>query len=319
MAFFTTLKPQRVRLMEYRTNGVGRIDKEAGIIFGCRILGKESKNGRTYSDRAMADATRMYEGVKVNIDHPPDRQQERGFGDGFGELRNIRREGDAVIGDLHYVRSHPMAPMIVEYAERFPRQFGLSHHADGRVSRQGGKVIVESVEEVHSVDIVGVPATNRGLFESATNSKGKTMLTTTQRAAVDAAVRRTLREMDVGMTPGDGSDENKALTMADLSEDEAAIIAVIRSDATPAAKWDQVQAMLEKLIGSSTDVAPNTDPALVKEGYRSPLAGGLAHGFTPIVPKPAIKPVYAGKAHLRESVGVTLPAGRINVRAGLDR
>lgn len=56
--------------------------------------------------------------------------------------------------------------MIVEAAQRNPRRFGLSHHAEGRVVQRQGKSVVESIESVKSVDLVQSPATNQGLFES---------------------------------------------------------------------------------------------------------------------------------------------------------
>lgn len=143
-----------------------KVDREAGVIRGVKILGKESKNGRTYSDRAMSDAAKLYEGRKVNIDHMPKNATERPFRDVFGELRNIRQEADGIYGDLHFLKSHAMAEQVCEAAERFPGQFGLSHDADGKVTRHAGRLIVESVIAVHSVDLVNTPATNAGLFES---------------------------------------------------------------------------------------------------------------------------------------------------------
>lgn len=167
-----TLNPNRrtnrKRLFERVEGFGGRVDRENGVIRGVKILGKHSKNGRTYSDQALNDAVRLYEGVKVNVDHPSkDRPNaERGFMEGFGSLRNIRRKGDGVYGDLHFLKSHPSAEMICEAAERFPDQFGLSHNAEGQTHYEGSQLIVESIESVQSVDIVGRPATNNGLFES---------------------------------------------------------------------------------------------------------------------------------------------------------
>lgn len=157
--------------------GTLTVDREAGVIRGVKILGKTSRNGYEYSDTAMSEAARLYEGRKVYIDHPsrtnPD--GERSYRDGFGELRNIQvKVTEGIFGDLHYNRKHIYAEQVTEDAERFPRQFGLSHNASGVRSRNGKHV--ESVTAVHSVDIVGNPATNSGLFESENNmSKPKTV------------------------------------------------------------------------------------------------------------------------------------------------
>jgi len=152
------------RLYE-RTNGrVGTIDRAAGVIHNVRILGRESSNGRRYTPKAMSDAATLYEGVRVYIGHST---RERTVGEQFGVLRNCRVDGDAVKGDLHFIRSHPLAEQICEQAERFPLTLGMSHDAEGSTRRESdGVLTVEGLARVHSVDLVTVPATNAGLFES---------------------------------------------------------------------------------------------------------------------------------------------------------
>jgi hypothetical protein len=164
----TKRKPKTTLLLETTFSESVAVDREAGVIRGVKILGKDSRNGRTYTGTAIAEAARLYEGSKVNVDHPPidNPDAERSFVDGFGVLRGVTiREGD-VFGDLHYLKSHPRAEMVAEAAERFPHSFGLSHNADGKTRSERGRTIVESVVKVRSVDIVGKPATNNGIFES---------------------------------------------------------------------------------------------------------------------------------------------------------
>jgi hypothetical protein len=138
------------------------------VIRCVKVLGRESRNGREYSGRALYDAAKLYEGIAVNLNHPDRRalQLERPVEAGFGWLEGARVEADGVFADLHYLRSHGQAAVLVEAAERNPRRFGLSHNAEGRVARRDGKTIVESIEKVRSVDVVQNPATNAGLFES---------------------------------------------------------------------------------------------------------------------------------------------------------
>ena len=131
-----------------------KVDAEAGVIRDVKILGRESKNGRTYSQSALEEACLLYQNVKVNIDHP-DRSTpgaERKFEEGFGELRNCKVCQSGVYGDLHFPKSHPKTALVCEYAERFPRQFGLSHNAEGELVQKDGGWVVESIEEVYSVD-----------------------------------------------------------------------------------------------------------------------------------------------------------------------
>lgn len=159
----------RQHLMERAySNRVVQVDRDAGVIRGVKILGRMSANGREYSAPALRQAARCYEGLGVNMNHP-DRGQphlERPVQDGFGWLESVRVESDGVYGDLHFLKSHAMAGPICEAAERRPDRFGLSHNATGNVVERQGKRIVESIEQVRSVDIVQRPATTHGLFES---------------------------------------------------------------------------------------------------------------------------------------------------------
>ncbi len=47
-----------------------RVDREAGIIRGVKLLGLALRNGRRYRESALVDAASLYEGAKVNINHP---------------------------------------------------------------------------------------------------------------------------------------------------------------------------------------------------------------------------------------------------------
>jgi hypothetical protein len=155
-------------LFEITYSDAPQVDRDAGVIRGVRILGRASRNGREYSDAALQQAARLYEGLGVNLNHSehPQTGGIRTVEDGFGWLESIDVRADGVYGNLHYFRAHPQADVIVEAAVRNPRRFGLSHHAEGSVARRMGKLVVESIETVRSVDIVQNPATSNGLFES---------------------------------------------------------------------------------------------------------------------------------------------------------
>ncbi len=155
-------------LLEITFSDRHTVDREAGVIRGVKVLGRESRNGREYSDRALHEAARLYDGIGVNLNHPDRREtnRERPVEAGFGWLEAAEVQADGVYADLHYFRTHPQAAILVEAAERNPKRFGLSHNAEGKVARRDGKTIVESIEKVRSVDVVQNPATNAGLFES---------------------------------------------------------------------------------------------------------------------------------------------------------
>jgi hypothetical protein len=158
-------------IMEIAMSGAKHpVDRERGLIRNVKILGNRSRNGGAYSANAMATAKPLYEGVRVNIDHPdrstPD--QERTFGDWFGVLKNVRLAKDGLYGDLSYLKSHPLAGQVCEAAERFPDSFGLSHNAQVTEAAHEGQTVYEAIHRVRSVDIVCKPATTRGIFEAET-------------------------------------------------------------------------------------------------------------------------------------------------------
>lgn len=160
-----------IRLLEIAVGGDFRIDEEQAVLRDVRILGPDSRNGRTYLPAAMSKGRGLYENIRVNVDHPApgDQGKDRSVASRFGWLANVREAGGGLIGDLHYLKSHPNAPQIIEAARRRPDLFGLSHNADGKSRREGGKQIVEEITRVRSVDIVSDPASTRSLFESLEN------------------------------------------------------------------------------------------------------------------------------------------------------
>lgn len=246
-----------------------RVDREVGVIFGVKVLGVTSKNGRTYSPKALAAAARLYEGIEVNIDHP-DRgnpARERGIRESFGVLRNVTIRDDGVYADLHYVRSHDLAAQIAERAERFPDKLGLSHNARGNVSRRGGQQVVEDIELVRSVDIVTRPATVKGLFESEGTPMNNTATDPAIDPVRDPADRSLLVEME-GEEPRHNSPDAVATDPADddrvKAAFRAAVIAAFDDESldmkATLMRIKQILAAHDKLSGGS-GAAASTDNA----------------------------------------------------------
>lgn len=160
-----TAPRQRSQLLE-RTSTAGRVDTAAGVIRGVRIIGKESRNGRSYTDAALRSAIPLYEGAKCYLDHPRP-GTPRSVKDWVGVFENVRVDGDCVRGDLRLIKAHPMSASILEAAQTNSTRFGLSHNASGDTSYQNGRQVVNRICEVKSIDLVDNPATNIGLFENA--------------------------------------------------------------------------------------------------------------------------------------------------------
>lgn len=203
------LTGEKRTLLETTYSPALRVDREAGIIRNVKILGRDSRNGRTYSDTALNEAARLYEGLGVNIDHPdrgvPD--ADRRLADGFGHLQNVRKNGDAVYGDLVYLKSHALAAQICEAADRMPRQLGLSHNAEGYVVHREGRWMVEHLERVRSVDLVRTPATNRGLFESTGSDDATDVFGGANRATSAASDSARIRETILEFLADESADD----------------------------------------------------------------------------------------------------------------
>jgi hypothetical protein len=161
----------RVELIVEYANSLGlrpQVNFDSGVISGVKILGPASRNGRQYRPAAMAAAAPLYEGVKVNVNHPKGgAAAPRDYQDRLGSLRNVRVCDGGLFGDLHFNPHHPVAAQLAWDAQRAPENVGLSHNVQARTSRQEGQTVVEQILRVNSVDLVADPATTHGLFESA--------------------------------------------------------------------------------------------------------------------------------------------------------
>ena len=148
------------------------VDAGRSVVRGVKILGLESKNGRSYSPKALEGAVALYEGAKVNVNHSKGGPlAPRDYQDRIGSIRDVSlRTGEGLFGDFHFNPKHALAEQLTWDAEHSPENVGFSHNVEARTSRRGDQVIVEAILKVQSVDLVADPATTRGLFESRTGS-----------------------------------------------------------------------------------------------------------------------------------------------------
>ncbi len=149
-----------------------RIDRAAGILRGVKILGLESRNNRSYLPETLAQAVPLYEGAKVNVNHPKGSPQgPRDYQDRIGAIRSVQlRSGEGLFADFHFNPRHVLAEQLLWDAEHAPEKVGFSHNVEARTARRGEQVVVEAILRVQSVDLVADPATTRGLFEAASAS-----------------------------------------------------------------------------------------------------------------------------------------------------
>ncbi|MBA4019551.1 MAG: hypothetical protein C0483_20500 [Pirellula sp.] len=144
------------------------VEREAGVIRGVKILGLASRNGRVYPAAVLEQARALYEGAKVNVNHPKGSPLgPRDYQDRIGVIRNVRATAEAgLFGDLHFNPRHTLAAQLEWDARNAPENVGLSHNVLARTARRDEQTIVEAITRVVSVDLVADPATTHGLYEA---------------------------------------------------------------------------------------------------------------------------------------------------------
>jgi hypothetical protein len=144
------------------------VDRAAGVIRGVKILGLQSRNGRSYLPEALTAAAALYEDAKVNVNHAKgDPTAPRDYRDRIGVIRAVTVRPEGLFADFHFNPKHELAEQLAWDAEHAPENVGFSHNVQARTTRRGDRVVVEAITRVQSVDLVADPATTRGLFESA--------------------------------------------------------------------------------------------------------------------------------------------------------
>ena len=159
-------------LREYASAGNPlAVDWQQGLIPGVKILGLESRNGRTYTAECMAKAMPLYEGAKVNVNHTK-AGNPRPYQDRIGTMKGIIAKPDGLYADFHFNPKHALAEQLLWDCEHSPGNVGFSHDVEAQTSRKNGRVVVEAISKVSSVDLVADPATTSGLFESRDAAAG---------------------------------------------------------------------------------------------------------------------------------------------------
>lgn len=158
------------------TSTTGRIDRENAIVYGVKILGTESRNGRRYPPEMLARYKDRYENARVHLDHAGT-CESRSVTTCFGAVRNIEARPDGLYADLVYNSKHPNVDQILNAMETFPENFGFSPNHEVEMESVDGVNIITKVIRVLSVDLVDTPATTNGIFEEEKlpNEKDETM------------------------------------------------------------------------------------------------------------------------------------------------
>lgn len=273
-----------------RQAGTPRVDTEAGIIYDVKFLGNESENGRFYGIDCRRNALPLYEGVAVHRNHPENhRKLDRKLEDWVGVLENVRAEPDGNYGNLRMRRKHADYAVLMEAAQDFWKNFGLSHVAFGDGAVVNGVEQIKKLEEVRGVDIVFDPATCANLFES----KGRRMTTATK----PKRRLRTLAQIieSTGDVKGDALKFRKLLQ--ESTEGESPAVPADTPAAVPegassddAVKAGILSAIMAKLADADGATVEKVAKALGMGTKLGDMLGGSAPAETPASDAPAEEP-----------------------------
>ncbi|MEO1497504.1 MAG: hypothetical protein AAFV43_10170 [Planctomycetota bacterium] len=238
-------------------------DRRRGVLRGVKLLGLISKNGRVYREGALRSAMHLYDGAKVNVNHPSgDALAPRDYRDRLGVIRNVSvRSGQGLFGDLHFNPNHALAEQLAWDAEHAPENVGLSHNVAARTSRDGAKLVVESIARVHSVDLVADPATTSGLFEQQSV----------------APSQEPLDEQPAGQNASEAVETPETAGPADTvgKSAEAEELAALREEVAALRRADTVRRVLAEHGFTGVD-DPAVDEALVRALEAAPDQAAMA-------------------------------------------
>lgn len=145
------------------------------MVRGVSVLGKVSKNGRTYRRSAQEDVVEHVRKGRdtVYADHPRDGEPGvRPTASMVGVLENVRLSGDTVKADLRVADSPPWNTLVPWIAREAPTAAGLSIRARGTVREgQDGAQVVTSIAALEGVELVTEPAATSALVESVQRSR----------------------------------------------------------------------------------------------------------------------------------------------------
>src|SRR5215469_8095619 len=178
MRVVTSPLARRSQLVTLRESSqlTGRVDRDRGIIFQVKVLGRSSANthgmrgvdGTEYTLEALKKAAPLYEGVNCNVDHPPlnKANEVRSAHDRFAWLESVHVTESGIYADLHFLDAgDPLAVKMMNAALSKPDAYALSHNAVGKGDVENRKYVIKEIPEVRSVDIVSSGGSNRSLFE----------------------------------------------------------------------------------------------------------------------------------------------------------
>lgn len=139
------------------------------MIQGVLIARSRSKNNRLYTSSALDDIAKHSEGIAVYLNHARQGEDVRRIEDYAGILRNVKRRGDCVQGDLEPSGCQEASARLWAIARQKPRGFGLSlstswDSVDAKRGIGGSPDTILRIKALDSVDLVSASGMAENLF-----------------------------------------------------------------------------------------------------------------------------------------------------------
>jgi hypothetical protein len=249
-----------------------RVDREAGVIRGVKVLGPKSANtsGNEYpreTREALAKEINAAGGARAYVDHPQHgaSNETRSYRDSLGIHRNLRETGSGLVSDFYYNKAHPLAEQLVYDAEHMPELCGFSINTRcGRDRMEGGRRIIESIQWDrlrHGIDAVARGATCSTLYESLRNRPMRTIQEILRSPTAPKGFKKKLREQAESgiLSPGDEvgeptSDDAPAHVSALMSGYRQALSTLLDDDTLDlAGKIDRAK----KILKAADELGPS--------------------------------------------------------------
>ena len=141
------------------------VDTGRRLVRDVALAGLNSRNGYRYSPSALREATTLYEGKPVFLDHGSNRRepQNRSTRDLVGSITNPTFQDERIRGDIRVLDTES-GRTFLKLLEIESPGIGMSHVVQAVKSADGRTV--EQIVDVISVDVVVNPATTSTFCES---------------------------------------------------------------------------------------------------------------------------------------------------------
>lgn len=151
------------------------VDRAGRVVRNVALVGAVSRNGYRYSEDALRQAVALYPHKPVFLDHgaAAGRPQERSTRDLVGSIVEARYESGRVRGDIHVLGTEAGETFLALVESDAPA-VGMSHVV--RVERGSDPKVIESIQDVISVDAVVYPATTTTFRESVHETETSAVL-----------------------------------------------------------------------------------------------------------------------------------------------